>query len=303
MRFTRFTLWQYSWNNRRAIASHAGLVDYMRRCAARPEAAYWLQNSVQAGVYPEGPDGGWRYKFEHLPVHDELLQAYKLDEIAGQGDTFNRALRLMDWFCAHTQYCGMEIRAAFRFQGKTEDSLRILRYAYDGGFRRAINCRHKAFVFADLCTACGMFAIPVALGSFTWREGEADVDMPPCHFVVHVWLAEERRWVMFDPSLNSYVTDGTNRALNLIEIHGHHIQGEHVAIAQYDFNGTQDCRETYLDNFILNGLLELIVRSGTNRSGGPLACLLPADVPPRDGKLRTITTAEFLAEPSMKEIA
>ena len=104
---------------------------------------------------------------------------------------------------------------------------------------------------------------------------------------------------MLDPSLNSYVTDGTNRALNLIEIHGYHIQGESVTIAQYNFNNTQDCRETYLNEFILSGLLELIVRNGTNRSGGPLACLLPAGVPPRDGKLRAITTAEFLAEPGI----
>jgi len=291
---------RYAWSNRESIASHGGYAARMSRYAATPDAAYWVQNSARAGAFSEG-DSGWRYKFERLPVHDQLLEAYGFDEIAGQGSTFERALCLMDWFCAHTCYNGMEIRAASRFQGKKEDSLHILRYAYDGGFRRAINCRHKAYVFADCLTAAGIFAMPIAMGSRTYRPDEEPVTMTPCHFVVHAWLPEERRWVMLDPSLNAYITDEAGRALNLVEMQGLHRWGETMRVAQYDFNHTQDCRETYLDNFILAALLELLVRDGTDRGkSGPRNRLLPEDVLQKDKDTRAITTNDLLVEPKHK---
>jgi len=294
-----FTYLQYAWGNRRSIASHEGYVTYINKWTGGPSAAYWAQNSARADAYLQG-DNGWRYDFTRLPVHDALQKAYGLGEIAGQGSVFERALRLMDWFCAHTCYNGMEIRACYRFQGKKEDSLRILRYSCDGGFRRAINCRHKAYAFADCLMAAGIYAIPLEMQSYTYRSGEEIVTPTPNHFVVHAWFPEERRWVMLDPSLNSYITDEDGRALNLVEIRKLHRQGEKMQVAQYDFNGTQDCRGTYLEGFILGSLLEILVRDGSDRSkSGPRNCLLPVDVPQGDENTRAITAAELLAEPAM----
>ena len=301
MRLSFWTLLRYTWSNRASIASHAGYAAYLRKWSATPDAAYWAQNSARAGAYPEG-DTGWRYQFQRLPVHDQLEKAYGLNEIAGQGSAFERSLRLMDWFCDHTRYNGMEIRACYRFQGKTEDSLRILRYACDGGFRRAINCRHKAYAFADCLMAVGIFSIPIAMESRTYRPDEKPVTMTPCHFVVHAWLPEECRWVMLDPSMNAYVTDETGRALNLIEIQALHRQGEKLNVAQYNFNSTQDCRETYLNGFLLGSLLEMYLRDGTDRQkSGPRNRLLPEDVPQNDKNARAITVTELLAEPIIKE--
>ena len=277
-------------------------VSVQEECAYFMQAGF-AQNAARTDAYSAGPDNGWRYRFEQLPVHDALLNAYKLGEIAGQGGTFTRALRLMDWFCAHTCYCGMEIRAAYRFQGKKEDGLRILRYAYDGGFAHAINCRHKAFVFADCLIAAGIWAIPIAMGSFTYRPGEADVTPRTSHFVVHAWLPEEARWVMLDPSMNTYVIDEEDRALHLIEIHECRRRGEPLRLARYDFNGTQDHREHYLQGFILSSLLEMFLRDGTDRQkSGPRNRLLPEDVPQKDKTTRAITATELLAEPIMKEV-
>jgi len=300
MRLSFLTYLRYAHSNRASIASHEGYVAYLSKWTGG-SAAYWAQNNARAGAYPEG-GSGWRYAFERLPVHDELLAAYCLDGIAGQGGTFARALRLMDWFCAHTCYNGMEIRAAYRFQGKKEDSLRILRYAYDGGFSRAINCRHKAYAFADCLVAAGIWAIPIAMGSFTYRAGEADVTPRTSHFVVHAWWPEEHRWVMLDPSMNSYVVDETGRALHLIEIHELHRQGGEPRLAQYDFNGTQDHREYYLRGFILGSLLELFVRDGTDwQKSGPRNRLLPEDVPQKNQNVRVITGTELLAEPFIEK--
>ena len=298
MKLSFITYLRYAHSNRRSIASHAGYVAYLGKWTGG-HAAYWAQNNASAGPYPEG-GSGWRYAFERLPVHDALLKEYGLNDIAGQGGTFTRALRLMDWFCAHTCYCGMEIRAAYRFQGKKEDSLRILRYSYDGGFAHAINCRHKAYVFADCLIAAGIWAMPIAMGSFTYRPGEEDVTPRTSHFVVHAWLPEEARWVMLDPSMNTYVIDEEDRALHLIEIHECRRRGETLRLARYDFNGTQDHREHYLRGFILSSLLELFLRDGTDRQkSGPRNRLLPEGVPQKDKNTRAVTATELLAEPSM----
>jgi hypothetical protein len=300
VRISFFTALRYAWSNRREIASHNGYAAYLNECAAKPAAAYWAQNNARAGAFPDGPDGGWRYKFERLPMHDKLLKAYGLRAIAGQGSAFARALRLMDWFCAHTCYNGMEIRACYRFQGKREDGLRILRYAYDGGFRRAINCEHKAYAFADCLVAAEIYAIPIAMNSFTYRPGEADVTPRPSHFVVHAWLPEEQRWVVLDPSLNSYIADEAGRALNLVEIQALHRQGAGLRVARYDFNGTQDCRDGYLEGFVLGSLLEITAEDGTRRSGSLRNILLPEGLPHTSEKRRAITVAELLAEPAQE---
>ena len=251
MKISLWTALQYAWGNRVSIASHAGYVDYTRRCAARPEAAALVEKTARSGAYPTGQDSGWRYHFTRLPMHDKLLERYKLSEIAEQGSTFARALRVIDWLAGQTCYNGMEIRACFLFQGKREVSERILRYSYDGGFKRAINCRHKAMVLSDCLMAVGIAALPLWLSNH-----------PNCHYVVHAWLPEVSRWVMLDPSLNTYITDEAGRALSLIEIHEKHRAGEELSVAQYNFNGTQDCRETYLDNFIVGCLLEIKLCDG-----------------------------------------
>jgi hypothetical protein len=297
MRISFFTYLKYAWGNRRSNASHANWAASLSGYAATPAAAYWPQNSAKAAGYPEA-DNGWRYDFTRLPVYDELLETYKLNEIAGQGTAFEQALRLMAWLTAHTAYNGMEIRACYRFQGEKETAPRILRYAYQGGYRQAINCTHKAIVFAGCLQAVGVHAMPLGLWSWTYRSGEEAVSPTPCHFVVHAWLPEEQRWVAFDPSFNSYFTDSEGRALNLIEIQKKHRAGEAMRVAQYDFNGTQDCRDSYFSGFILGALLEITAKNSAD-AGEFCNQLLPTDVLPQDDMKRAITVAELLAPPNL----
>ena len=298
---------RHMYENRAMLRSPGAYAEYVQRMGAESQAAYFLQNSARAGAYPEDPDGGWRYRFERLPVHDKLLQAYGLNAVARQGEPFARALRVMDWFCAHTWYNGMSFWSGWLFQpfykGKLVDSLRVLRYACDKPFSHSINCGHKAIVFADCLMATGICAMPVSIQNYTYRPEEEKVTPCPNHVVVHAWLPEERRWVMLDPSFNSYIADEKGRALNLMEIHERHRRGESLSVAQYSFNGTQDCRKEYLEGFVLGGLLEIATWNGTDRKGGLRSRLLPEDVPPKDDKMRDIAVAELLAEPQTGEVA
>jgi len=256
--------------------------------------AGFAQNAAQAGAYPEGPDGGWRYQFQRLPMHDKLLLKYRLDETAGEGNDFDRVLRVMNWLCSNTWYNGMSIWSAYLFQ-RHESSARILRYAYEKSFARALNCKHRALLLADCLMALGMPALPLWLRNYSWHEGGPEGTFRHC--VVHVWLKDERRWVMLDPSFNAFVTDTHGKALHLADIHERHRQGQTLLPGQYAFNGMQDCKELYLEGFLLASLLCIYARDNANDRREPCNILLPEDVPLGDEKIRAITIAELLAEP------
>ena len=282
MRWYLLALPLRAWKNRKIVRSQENYSAFVRECSESKAVAARVQSGQQAGPYPEGPGSGWRYQCKRLPVHDELQKTYGLEELAGQGDTFTRALRVMKWLTAHSWYCGMS-----SWSGALPDNgLKILKFAYDKPFRYAINCRHKTYAFADCLISAGIAAIPLGI-----------INDGYCHFVVHAWLPEERRWVMLDPSFDSYITDETGRALNLIELHDCRRRGEALRVPQYNFNGTQDCRELYLEGFVLCCLWEISVYNGTgSKPTDTLNRLLPEGVTP-DEKRKIITATELLAEP------
>jgi len=278
MRFPLYrALWMaYKW---REAATPEGWAALIHKFAADPAYAH----AASAEAFTAGPDSDWRYAFQRLPVHNKLLDAYGLNEIAGEGDTFTRALRVMDWLTVHTYYSGMSVWSGYFHQWR-ESSYGRLRFAFDKPFSHALNCRHKAMIFADCLMAVDIYALPLGI--------------LPGHLVVHVWLPEDHRWIMLDPSLNSYITGDGGCALNLVEIHDHRRQGKNLRAAQYSLNGTQDCREVYVDVFVLNSLQGITSCNGSDRRGGLCNQLLPEDVPLKDKKARAITVAELLAEPT-----
>jgi len=145
------------WKHRKVVRSPENYAAFVQKCSADQAVAGRVRGGQQAGAYPDGPDGGWRYQCKRLPMHDKLSDAYQLHAVAGKGNTFERALRLMDWLAAHTWYCGMRIYCL------PDNGLKTLRYAFDKPFRRAINCRHKAIALSDCLMAVGIAAIPVCI--------------------------------------------------------------------------------------------------------------------------------------------
>ena len=291
--------WVQFYQDSRKTAAAEAYAAFVRDCAAAPEQNRLRESAGRAGPYPAGLGGGWRYRCRRLPVHGRLQNAYGLKEIAGQGETFERALRVMDWLCAHTYYKGVSFGASMRFgrspyRGGWGNSLRMLRYACGRPIARSLNCGYIGIVLADCLVAAGIAAMPVNMINYIYRAGEEKTKLFPNHTVVHVWLPEERRWVMLDPSLDSYISDETGRALHLIEIHERRRKGQEIRVAQYALNRTQDCRDVYLDYFVLGSLLEILVWNDSSRKGAYLR-LLPEDVPTKESRI--VTAAELLAEP------
>lgn len=77
------------------------------------------------------------------------------------------------------------------------------------------------------------------------------------HFTVHVYLRDEKKWVLLDPSFNTYFTDNSNNVLNAAELRSYFIDGKEPVIHGYNFNGTTECIDVYKEVFIKSALTKL----------------------------------------------
>lgn len=165
----------------------------------------------------------------------------QLTQTAGSGTTFNKAIRLMQWLSDNTFYNGMAFRRL------KDDPVSILRSSYSKGFRGALNCRHKAFAYADCLLAAGIKALPLCLLRPHKYNGEPSVG---CHFMVQVFLPEQNKWIITDPSFNTYFQDGQGRLLgyfDLIEC----VKNDSYIIKGYNFNGdSKRCIDIYKAVFV-----------------------------------------------------
>ena len=60
--------------------------------------------------------------------------------------------------------------------------------------------------------------MPVAIEGFILDHESPIFGNVSCHVVTHVFLPEQNKWVMLDPSFNTYVMDKDFRPLNIVEI-------------------------------------------------------------------------------------
>lgn len=174
--------------------------------------------------------------FQKIPIYETLLKRYNLKQVAGAGGDFQRALRVMQWLTDKTFYNGHSLV----FQ--SDNSVKILKSSYENGFKKAINCRAKAIVLTDCLLALDFKAYPVFIGND--------------HVVVHVFCGELNKWVMLDPSLNSYFTQD-DTPLNLLELRRLFTDGNTPKLNGYSLNGTQRAKEYYIYNFIRQNLIKL----------------------------------------------
>ena len=148
----------------------------------------------------DAEDITFTYDFDD-PRLSELNAKWGLSEIAGEGDTQTRALNLLHWLCAHT------IKG--NPQSVPEDLQMhaggLLGWCFDRPGNDP-NCKHLSIILSECLLAVDIKAY--ALWCFP-KVYEGDN-----HVVVQVWLPEENRWVMLDPSFDLYVMDEAGRVLD-----------------------------------------------------------------------------------------
>ena len=207
-------------------------------------------------MFPKQNISNFKYHFTYRDEYKILLDKYDLMSIAGQGSTFTKAVNIMNWITKKTYYCGNSGL-------NKNDIFSIIDYSFDKGFDGAINCEQKALLLSEFLLALKIFSHPVGLERCDFNETKDKVTSINCHVVVHLYLEEENRWVMFDPSFNAYFTDENEKVLNIVEIRENLKQNKSVNLAQYSLNGYDDIfRKGYPPNFIFNMAFRLSVYDG-----------------------------------------
>lgn len=135
------------------------------------------------------------------PELAELRERYALDRIAGEGSSFDRAVRVMDWLTSHVLHNGMCNPEGRRC------AMTALQYAFDQP-ERGVNCAWLAATLTECLLSLGMPARTIFIMPFA----PYDCDN---HVVTHMWTGAQ--WVMLDPTTNSYAADAQG---NLLDVFG-----------------------------------------------------------------------------------
>lgn len=159
-----------------------------------------LRNNLE---FADGEPYEFSYDFTNED-YVKLRELYRIEETAGEGSEFEKALRLMDEYASrlkHESYYDnhIEMRA-----------LPLLEYSLDNK-KQGINCRSKAQILNEMCLALGIYARKV------WIMPNSGYDND-CHVVNEVWDTKRNKWVMLDITNNEYWVDENGVPLSVIEI-------------------------------------------------------------------------------------
>lgn len=159
-----------------------------------------LKNNLE---FDAGTDYTFTYDFDN-EEYPQLIQMYQIDQIAGNGTEFQKAMNLMNEFAprlAHQSDYDNSVDM---------NALDLLAYSLDKR-EHGINCRNKAQILNEMCLALGIYSRKV------WIMPNSKYDND-CHVVNEVWDTVLHKWVMLDITNNQYWVDENGQPLSVIEI-------------------------------------------------------------------------------------
>ncbi len=171
----------------------------------------------------------------NFELHRQIENKYHLREIATAKTDFEKVLQVLHWLTAHTFYSGAQMHKL------TDNTVDILQYAFGKSFTNALNCRCKAIAFADCLVAVGIKAYPVCMLSAAFKN---------CHFTCRAYITELEKWCVFDPSFGCWFSDENGKPIDIFEMRDLFLQGKEPVLQNYNFNGTTNCREVYVNAFL-----------------------------------------------------
>lgn len=158
------------------------------------------------------------------PGLSQLRQRYSLEKIAGEGDDFAKALRLLGWLSSRIYHKG-------DYDGSLQDSLSLLSYALDQGPERGINCCSLSTVLTECCLSLRIPARTVYLMPLSPYDGDN-------HVVCEVWDSLRAQWTMLDPTYGGYLTGEDERPLGVYELRQRLANRQRVGFSKgFNYNG------------------------------------------------------------------
>jgi hypothetical protein len=130
-----------------------------------------------------------------------------LNAIAGQGGTQERAIRLLNWLSNGTHHKSDYDNHVER------NALALLEYAFEQSSDKGLNCYNLSVILSEICLSVGIQARALWL----YPKNPNDIDN---HVVVMAWAPEKGKWLLLDPSNNSYFTNQAGDVLSPIELRG-----------------------------------------------------------------------------------
>jgi len=226
--------------------------------AKRPQNKALLKNSFEAGDYINKAANPFEYSFQYMPEYDELKNLFPLDEIAGNGGTLGKAINIMNWITSKTDYNGASELGMV-------PPVDVINYSFGKGFDGSINCVNKAMLLSDCLLSIGIYSLPVWINNRIDDKDNEYYGYGACHVVAHVFIDELNKWVMLDPSFNSYLTDINGNILNLLEIAELYKADQQIEIGQYTLNGAEtQFKEYYVEQFVFKCLFSIAICRGND---------------------------------------
>jgi len=144
---------------------------------------------------------------EH-PKFDMLKSNYPIVDIAGNGDDFSKATNLLHWVSDNIYHKG-------DYSGSiSANALDYLDYSFGKDSSYGINCVGLSTVLSECLLSIGIKARKVFIMPCSPYDGDN-------HVVAQAYIKEMGKWVMFDPTLNAYISNEKGEYLSLLELRNH----------------------------------------------------------------------------------
>jgi len=147
------------------------------------------------------------FAFEH-PKYEMLKMKYPIIDVAGNGDDFSKAVALLKWVSSNIYHMG-------NYSGSIPaNAISYLDHAFGKDSSCGINCVGLSTVLSECLLSIGIKARKVFIMPCSPYDGDN-------HVVVQAYIKEMNKWVMFDPTLNAYISNEQGDYLSLIELRHH----------------------------------------------------------------------------------
>lgn len=150
-------------------------------------------------------DGALALCYDTPKEYEDINALYRLNDIVISGTTYTKCLSLMNYQTAHMLHNGNydnHIRTGL---------LDLLEYAWDAERKESLNCLCLAHILRSFMLSQNIKARVVYMFPFSPYDKDN-------HVVTEAWLEEQQKWVMFDPTYNTCVSDQNGVLLSVAEL-------------------------------------------------------------------------------------
>lgn len=204
---------------------------------------------------------------------DLLRERYGLNGIAGEGDSFTRANRLLCWLSGHIFHKG-------DYNGALANSLDLLEHSFGKGAAMGVNCRALSVILTECCLSLGITARTVYLMPLS----PYDCDN---HVVCEIWLPEQERWVMLDPTYGGYITDEAGTPFSVSRLRGALADRREIRFVNFSYHGDEpldleDLKAYYAKNLFYIKINRIQTFGSDQMPGNPAIVFVPLGYDPKE---------------------